>query len=100
MAARGSKSAQQTRAEAERARLHAARKSWHDGQIRRRVRDNTIAGIVGGLIVVGAIASQFVHAQVTAPEPTPTPTPTPTATSTDAPTAPTPEPTTVETPAG
>ncbi|WP_091233394.1 hypothetical protein [Microbacterium sp. 3J1] len=83
MAARGSKSAQQ-RTEAERARLHTARKEWHDGRIRRRVRDNTIASIAGAVIVLAAIGSQVVHAQVapTAPEPTPTPTVEPT----DAPT--------------
>lgn len=76
MAARGSRSARQERAQAERrTRLHAARTTWHQGQIRRRTRDNVIAGVVGALIVVGAIASQVVHAQVTAPEPTPTPNP-------------------------
>lgn len=74
MAARGSKNAQ-SRTSAERARLYAARTQWHEGQIRRRVRDNTIAAIVGSLIVVAAIGSQVVHAQVTAPEPEPTPTP-------------------------
>jgi len=74
MAGRGSKSTQRT--EAERARLYAARTAWHAGVIRRRVRDNTIIGVVGGLVVVGAIASQFVHAQVTAPEPAPSPSPT------------------------
>ncbi|MBO9626223.1 MAG: hypothetical protein J7484_07595 [Microbacterium sp.] len=73
MAARGSKNAQQARTQAERARLHAARNAWHEGQLRRRVRDNTIASIVGGLIVVAAIGSQVAHAQVTAPEPTPSP---------------------------
>ena len=75
MAARGSKKAQ-TRTEAERARLHTARTRWHQDQIRRRTRDNAIAITVGALIVVGAIVSQVVHAQVTAPEPTPTPSPT------------------------
>ena len=74
MAARGSKNAQ-SRTSAERARLHAARTQWNEGQIRRRVRDNTIAAIVGSLIVVAAIGSQVVHAQVTAPEPEHTPTP-------------------------
>ena len=73
MAGRGSRSAQEARTQAERARLHAARRSWHEGQIRRRVRDNTIAGIAGGVLVVAALASQVVHAQVTAPEPTPSP---------------------------
>lgn len=80
MAGRGSKGAQRTRTEAERARLHAARGAWHEGRIRRRVRDNVIAGVAGGLLVAAAIGSQFVHAQVTAPAPTPTPTVAPTGT--------------------
>ncbi len=74
MAARGPKNVQRSRAEAERARVYAARTAWHDGQIRRRTRDNLIAGVVGGLLVVGAIASQSVHAVVNAPEPEPEPT--------------------------
>lgn len=74
MAGRGSKNAQRSRAETERARLHAARTDWHQGQIRRRIRDNTIAGVAGGLLIVAAIASQSVHAAVTAPEPEPEPT--------------------------
>lgn len=98
MAARGSKKAQ-TRTEAERARLHTARTRWHQDQIRRRTRDNAIAITVGALIVVGAIISQVVHAQVTAPEPTPTPSPTssiaPSPTPSD---APSPVPTASETP--
>lgn len=91
MAARGSKKAQ-ARTEAERARLHTARTRWHQDQIRRRTRDNIIAVTVGGLIVVGAIVSQVVHAQVTAPEPTPSPSPSssivPSPAPTEAPTAP------------
>lgn len=98
MAARGSKKAQ-TRTEAERARLHTARTRWHQDQIRRRTRDNAVAITVGALIVVGAIVSQVVHAQVTAPEPTPTPSPTssiaPSPTPSD---APSPVPTASETP--
>ena len=99
MAARGSKNSQ-SRTAAERARLHTARTQWHEGQIRRRVRDNTIAAIVGSLIVVAAIGSQVVHAQVTAPAPEPTPTPTvePTTTPTDAPSE-SPAPVPSETPA-
>ncbi|MFJ4225143.1 hypothetical protein [Microbacterium sp. NPDC089695] len=73
MAARGSRSDRRSRTEAERARLHAARTQWHERQIRRRVRDNAIAVIVGILVVGGAVASQVVHAQVTAPAPEPTP---------------------------
>ncbi|GAA1244089.1 hypothetical protein JOF42_002305 [Microbacterium phyllosphaerae] len=73
MAGRGSKSAQQ-RTEAERARLHAARTSWHEGQVRRRTRDNAVAVIVGALVVAGAVASQVAYAQVNPPAPAPTPT--------------------------
>ncbi|WP_435744918.1 hypothetical protein [Microbacterium sp. PMB16] len=76
MAARGSRGTRQERTQAERTRLHTARTIWHQSQIRRRVRDNAVASIVGALIVIAAIGSQVVHAQVTAPEPTPSPTPT------------------------
>ncbi|MFS0893774.1 hypothetical protein [Microbacterium sp. 179-I 3D3 NHS] len=108
MAARGSRSTRQERTQAERARLHAARKDWHESRIRRRVRDNAVAIIAGSVIVVAAIASQVVHAQVTAPEPTPTPSPSvaPTTDPTEAPTDPTeaptgsPEPIPSDTPAG
>lgn len=98
MAARGSKGTQQARTQAERARLHAARKTWHGAVMRRRVRDNAIVIVAGSVLVIAAIASQVVHAQVTAPEPTPTPTvtgtstPTPTATPSATPSA-TPTPT-------
>ncbi|KDA05645.1 dioxygenase [Microbacterium sp. CH12i] len=77
MARREKNDVQRVRAESERARLYAARTDWHQGQIHRRILDNTIAGVVGGLIVVGAIASQSVHASVFAPEPEPTNTSTP-----------------------
>lgn len=73
MPARGSRDAR-LRTEAERTRLHAARAAWHSRTIRRRRRDTVVATVAGSLIVVGAIASQVVHAQVTAPEPTPAPT--------------------------
>lgn len=79
MAGRGSKNAQRSRAVTERARLYAARTSWHEGLISRRVRDNTIAGIAAGVVVVGAIVSQSVHAAIAVPEPEPTETSTPTA---------------------
>lgn len=78
MARRGSQgSAHQTRIERERVRLYQARAQWQVDQKRRRVRDNIVAGVAGGLLVIGAFASQAVHAAVTAPEPTPTVTPTP-----------------------
>ena len=72
MGARESKNARRSRAENERARRYAARTSWHESRISRRTRDNTIAGVVGGIIVICAIASQSVHAVVFAPEPEPT----------------------------
>lgn len=72
MAGRGSKNAERSRAQNERARRYAARVAWHDGQIRRRTRDSLIAVVVGSIIVIAAIASQSVHAVVTAPEPEPT----------------------------
>ncbi|GAB3599243.1 hypothetical protein [Microbacterium tumbae] len=77
MAGRGTKNAQRTRTDAERARVYAARTAWHEGRIRRRIRDNILIGVIGGILVAGAVASQFVHAQVTAPEPEPTETSTP-----------------------
>jgi hypothetical protein len=99
MAARGSRSTRQERVQAERrTRLHTARTIWHQGQIRRRTRDNAIAAIVGALIVIAAIGSQVVHAQVTAPEPTPSPTVEPTTGPTETP-AETPVPIPSDTPA-
>jgi len=80
----------------ERARLYQARTAFHEARTRRRVRDNVIAGVVGGLIVLGAIASQVVYYAVGpgAPAPEPAPTSTTTPAPTPAPTdAPTPEPT-------
>jgi hypothetical protein len=80
MAVRGTRGAQRTRTDAERARLYAARRQWNEKQGSRRRRDTLVAVIAGGLIVIGAVVSQTVHAQVTAPAPTPTaPAPTPTA---------------------
>ncbi len=93
-----------TRAARERARLYQARRDFHAGLGRRRTRDNVIAGVVGGLIVVAITGAQIAYFTVGADaEPTATPTATPTAsvavtpapspTSSASPTAsPTPEP--------
>lgn len=89
--------AQRARTEQERARLHTARQQLHMKAVRRRVRDNTIAVVVGSVIVIGAVVSQVVHAEVTAPAPKPSPS----ASSTTVPdSSPTPTPTATETPAG
>ena len=62
----------------ERTRLYRARQEFHASQGRRRTRDNLIAGIAGGLLILGVVAAQTAYfvAGPGAPEPTPTPTPT------------------------
>ncbi|WP_127819162.1 dioxygenase [Microbacterium sp. CPCC 204701] len=85
----------EARAARERTRLYQARRQFHEGQARRRTRDNLIAGIVGGLLIIGIGAAQTAYflAGPGAPEPAPTSTPTPTGmTPTPAPTATTPTP--------
>lgn len=88
-----------TRESRERARLYQARREFHSGQARRRTRDNLIAGIAGGALIVAVLGAQAAYfvAGPGAPEPTPTPTSTPTPTVTPTPT-PTPTPTTSPTP--
>ena len=80
------------RAARDRTRLYEARRQFHEGQARRRTRDNLIAGIVGGVLVLGLIGAQTVYfvAGPGAPDPAPSSTPTPTETTP----APTPSPTT------
>jgi hypothetical protein len=70
------------RAARERTRLYEARRQFHDGQAHRRTRDNLIAGILGGVLVLGLIGAQTLYfvAGPGAPEPSPSSTPTPTAT--------------------
>ena len=82
------------RAARDRTRLYEARRQFHEGQARRRTRDNLIAGIVGGVLVLGLIGAQTAYfvAGPGAPEPAPSSTPTPSATTP----APTPSPTTPE----
>ena len=89
------------RAARERTRLYEARRQFHDGQARRRTRDNLIAGIAGGVLVLGLIAVQTAYfvAGPGAPVPSPSSTPAPTATSpVPTPTATTPDPGATPTP--
>jgi hypothetical protein len=89
------------RAARDRTRLYEARRQFHEGQARRRTRDNLIAGIVGGVLVVGLIGAQTAYfvAGPGVPEPAPSSTPTPTATTPAAtPTPTTPEPSATPTP--
>jgi len=88
-----------TRESRERTRLYQARQQFHANQGRRRTRDNLIAGIAGGLLILGVVAAQTAYfvAGPGAPEPTPTPTPTQTMNPTPS-TTPTPTPTPSATP--
>ena len=63
-----------TRESRERARLYQARQEFHNGQARRRTRDNLIAGIAGGVLLLGVLAAQTAYFVTGpgAPEPAPT----------------------------
>lgn len=81
----------------ERARLYQARQSFQDGLRRRRVRDNLIAGVGGGIVLVALIVAQTLYftAGPGAPAPEPTSTPSPSVTQpvpdpSEAPTTPSP----------
>ena len=89
-----------TREERERARVYQARQEFHDGRSRRRTRDNLIAGIGGGVLIVAVTLGQAAYfmtgpgAPALSPSPTSTstPSPAPSATPSGEPTV-TPEPT-------
>lgn len=57
----------------ERARVYQARLQLHEAQSRRRRRDNLVAGIVGGLVILAAAGAQVAYFTTGpgAPEPTP-----------------------------
>lgn len=60
----------------ERARRYQARQTFHSAQERRRTRDNLIAGIAGGLLIVGIVLVQTLYftSGPGAPQPAPSPT--------------------------
>ena len=64
-----------TREERERARVYQARRAYHEGQSRRRTRDNLIAGVAGGLLIVAVIAGQAAYFVVGPGVPAPSPSP-------------------------
>jgi len=70
------------RAAHERARLYAARREYHDGLARRRSRDNVIAAVAGGVLILAAIGAQVAYftAGPGAPAPAESPAPSPTET--------------------
>lgn len=94
--------------ERERARLYQARRDFQQSLGDRRRRDNLIAGVVGGVLIVGLFAAQWAYtavgpgtpapspsATMDAPEPSVTGTPSPSVAPTD---TGTPEPTQSPTP--
>lgn len=66
-----------TRAERERTRIYQARRSFHEGLSRRRVRDNLIAGIGGGVLLVAILIGQTLYYTGGPGAPLPSPSATP-----------------------
>ncbi|MCT9820110.1 dioxygenase [Microbacterium sp. W1N] len=90
----------QTRAERDRGRLYQARRDFHAGLLRRRRRDNLIAGVAGGVLILAVLGGQVAYYTVGPGTPAPAPSPSATPTGTVAPTdpaTPAPTPTDVET---
>jgi hypothetical protein len=75
------------RAERERVRVYQARRAFHAGQARRRTRDNLIAGIGGGVLILAIIGGQAAYFMAGPGAPVPTPSSTPTGTATPGPSA-------------
>ena len=82
-----------SRDERERARAYRARQEFHESLTARRRRDNLVAGVAGGVLLVAIIAAQVAYFTVGPGTPAPSPTPSSTSTSTPAP-----EPTATDTP--
>jgi len=76
-----------TREERERARVYQARRAFHQGQSRRRTRDNLIAGIGGGILILAVAGGQAAYFMAGPGAPAPSPSSSPTTTSTPAPTS-------------
>lgn len=76
----------ETKEARERARVYQARREFHLGQSRRRTRDNLIAGIGGGLLILAVVGGQTAYfvSGPGAPTPSPSSSPSPAA-STSAP---------------
>ncbi len=78
----------------ERARVYQARRDFHVGQSRRRTRDNLIAGIGGGLLILAVVGGQTAYFVSGPGAPTPAP-----SASSPSPAASTPAPANEESPA-
>lgn len=55
--------------------MYQARQTYRAGQLRRRSRDNLIAAVVGGVLILGVVGGQiaFYAAGPGAPVPSPSP---------------------------
>jgi len=67
----------------ERNRAYLARKEYHDGQLRRRRRDDLVASIAGGILILAIVGGQIAYFTVgpgsSHPSPTHSATPSPSA---------------------
>ena len=57
----GTGSTRESRETRERSRIYQARIDLNARQVRRRVRDNVVAGVVGGLLVLGAVGAMTAY---------------------------------------
>ncbi|MGB4776965.1 dioxygenase [Microbacterium sp.] len=75
-----------SRVEQERARAYRARQEFHAALIARRRRDNLVAGIAGGALILAIVGGQLAYYTLGPGAPIPTPTDSPSPTSTVMPT--------------
>jgi hypothetical protein len=64
----------EARAARERMRTYQARQELHASHVRRRSRDNVIAGVVGGILILGVVGGQVAFYSVGPGKPKPSPT--------------------------
>jgi len=57
----------------ERARLYQARRDFHDRAVRRRRRDNLIAAVGGGILILGVVGGQVAFYTLGPGTPAPSP---------------------------
>lgn len=93
--AAGGKNAKQARAQRERARAYKARTQENERIVRRRLHDNVIGGVAGGVLLVLILLGQTAYFTAGPGRPAPRPSPTataPTSSSPATPAAPSPAP--------
>ena len=62
-----------TRESRERTRVYQARQALYRDQVRRRGRDNLIAGVVGGVLILAVVGGQVAFYTVGPGSPSPSP---------------------------